>query len=159
MDELLRLLKENAKESPENLAKLLGLGVDEVCAKIEDYETRGIIKGYQAIVDEDQLDTNQVTAVIEVKIIPEREGGFDRVARRISLFEEVSSMYLMSGAYDLLLFVAGNDLKKVASFVSEKLSTLDGVTSTATHFMLKTYKHHGVVMDIQDDPEKLQISP
>lgn len=159
MDELLRLLKENAKETPENLAKMLGIGTDEVRTQIEGYENSGIIRGYQAIVDEDQLDTNQVTAVIEVKILPEREGGFDRVARRISLFEEVQSMYLMSGAYDLLLFVAGNDLRKVASFVSEKLSTLDGVTSTATHFMLKTYKHHGVIMDTKDDPEKLQISP
>lgn len=159
MDELLRLLKENAKESPENLAKMLGIGADEVRTQIEGYENSGIIRGYQAIVDEDQLDTNLVTAVIEVKILPEREGGFDRVARRISLFDEVQSMYLMSGAYDLLLFVAGNDLKKVASFVSEKLSTLDGVTSTATHFMLKTYKHHGVIMDTKDDPEKLQISP
>jgi DNA-binding Lrp family transcriptional regulator len=159
MDELLRLLKENAKESPENLAKMLGIGADEVRTQIEGYENSGIIRGYQAIVDEDQLDTNLVTAVIEVKILPEREGGFDRVARRISRFDEVQSMYLMSGAYDLLLFVAGNDLKKVASFVSEKLSTLDGVTSTATHFMLKTYKHHGVTMDTKDDPEKLQISP
>ena len=159
MDELLQLLKENAKETPEDLAKMLDMGVDEVRAKIEEYENAGIIKGYQAIVDEDQLDTNLVTAVIEVKILPEREGGFDRVARRISLFDEVRSMYLMSGGYDLLLFVAGNDLKKVASFVSEKLSTLEGVTSTSTHFMLKTYKHHGVIMDTKDDPEKLQISP
>ena len=159
MDELLRLLKQNAKETPENLARMLGCSEDEVRSKISDYEERGIIRGYQAIVDEDQLDTDQVTAVIEVKIIPEREGGFDRIARRISLFDEVKSMYLMSGAYDLLLFVAGTDLKKVASFVSEKLSTLEGVTSTATHFMLKTYKHHGVIMDSKDEPEKLQISP
>lgn len=159
MDELLHLLKQNAKETPENLARMLGGNAEEVRAQIEDYEKRGIIRGYQAVLDEDQLDSDLVTAVIEVKVTPDREGGFDRVAQRIARFDEVNAMYLVSGAYDLLLFISGGDLKKVAGFVSKKLSTMEGVTSTATHFMLKTYKQHGILMDTQDDNEKLNITP
>jgi len=159
MDELLKLLKSNALESPENLARMLDTSVEDVKSRIAEYERLGVIRGYQAGGDEDRLDLNRVTAVIEVKVIPEREGGFNKVARRISRFDEVQSMYLMSGAFDLLLFVAGQDLKQVASFVSEKLSTIQGVTGTATHFMLKTYKHNGILMETQDEHERLQISP
>lgn len=159
MDELLKLLKANALETPENLSRMLDLSIEDVKTKISEYEEAGVIRGYQAIVDEDRLDLDLVTAVIEVKVTPEREGGFNKVARRISRFDEVQSMYLMSGAFDLLLFVAGQDLKKVASFVSEKLATIEGVTSTSTHFMLKTYKHHGVLMETQDAYERLQVSP
>lgn len=159
MDELLRLLKGNALESVENLARLLDLSVDEVRKKIADYEEKGVIRGYQAIVNEDVLDLGRVTAVIEVKVTPEREGGFNRVAQRICRFEEVRSMYLMSGAFDFLLFVEGGNLQEVAMFVSEKLATIEGVTATATHFMLKTYKHHGFMMEQQDEYERLKISP
>jgi DNA-binding Lrp family transcriptional regulator len=159
MDELLRLLKGNALESAENLARLLDLSVDEVRKKIADYEEKGVIRGYQAIVNEDVLDLGRVTAVIEVKVTPEREGGFNRVAQRICRFEEVRSMYLMSGAFDFLLFVEGGNLQEVAMFVSEKLATIEGVTATATHFMLKTYKHHGFMMEQQDEYERLKISP
>ncbi|HOW96718.1 MAG TPA: Lrp/AsnC family transcriptional regulator [Kiritimatiellia bacterium] len=159
MDELLTILKNNALEKPETIARMLNLSVDAVKARIADYEKQGIIRGYQAILNVDQLDISHVTAVIEVKVTPEREGGFDRIASRISRYPEVQSLYLMSGAYDLLLFVAGKDLKEVAFFVSEKLATLDGVVSTATHFMLKTYKHHGVLMETQDADERLQVSP
>ncbi len=159
MDELLKVLKQNALETPENLARMLNLPVDDVKAKIADYEKRGIIRGYQAVVNEDELQTNRVTAVIEVKVTPEREGGFNHVADRISKFPEVQSVYLMSGSFDLLLFVAGKDLKEVAFFVSEKLATIKGVISTATHFMLKTYKAHGVIMAKQDEPERLKVSP
>lgn len=159
MDELLKLLKRNALETPENLAKMLNLSADEVRARIAEYEKRGIIRGYQAVVNEDQLAINKVTAVIEVKVTPEREGGFNAVAERISKFPEVQSVYLMSGAFDLLLFVSGRDLKEVAFFVSEKLATIRGVISTATHFMLKTYKAHGVLMEGQEGAERLQVSP
>ena len=159
MDELLRILRKNALESPANLAKLLSITEDEVKAKIADYEESGIIRGYQAIVNEDQLDLERVTAVIEVKVTPERGGGFNRVANRISRFAEVQSVYLMSGAFDLLLFVAGRDLKQVALFVSEKLATIEGVISTATHFMLKTYKNHGVLMESGHEDERLTITP
>jgi DNA-binding Lrp family transcriptional regulator len=159
MDELLKILKKNALETPEAIAKMLGTTADKVKAKIEDYERKGVIKAYHAIVNEDALELNRVTAVIEVKVTPEREGGFDRIASRISRFAEVQSVYLMSGAYDLLLFVGGGNLKDVALFVSEKLATIEGVLSTSTHFMLKTYKHHGVLMDKPHEDERLSVTP
>jgi DNA-binding Lrp family transcriptional regulator len=159
MDELLKLLKENALESAENLAKMLDTTEDDIRDRIKSYEDEGIIRGYQAVLDEDKLDLDRITAVIEVKVTPEREGGFNRIATRISKFPEVQSIYLMSGAFDLLLFVAGKDLKWVGQFVSERLATMDGVTGTATHFMLKTYKHHGVLMEKEDEDERLKVSP
>jgi DNA-binding Lrp family transcriptional regulator len=159
MDELLKILKKNALETPENIAKMLGTTADDVKKRIAEYEKNGVIRGYQAILNEDQLDLDRVTAVIEVKVTPEREGGFNRIASRISRFTEVQSLYLMSGSYDLLLFVSGRDLKQVAQFVSEKLATIEGVTSTSTHFMLKTYKHHGVLMETEHEDERLQVSP
>ncbi len=159
MDELLKILKNNALETPANIAKMLNLSEDEVRKRITEYEEQGIIRGYQAIVNEDQLKIDKVTAVIEVKVSPEREGGFNHVASRISRFKEVQSVYLVSGDFDLLLFVVGSDLKEVAFFVSGKLATIDGVHATATHFMLKTYKHHGVMMETQDEYERLKITP
>lgn len=159
MDELLRILKSNALEKPENIARMLNMTADEVRTRIAEYERTGVIRGYQAIVNEDQLDLDRVTAVIEVKVTPEREGGFDRIAARISRFPEVQSAYLMSGAYDLLLFVSGTNLKEVALFVSEKLATLEGVLSTSTHFMLKTYKHHGILMTEESTDDRLQVTP
>ncbi len=159
MDELLSLLKKNGRETPENLARMLNLSVAQVNKRMAAYEEKGVIRGYQAVVNEDALDTRQVTAVIEVKVTPEREGGFDQVARRISKFPEVDSVFLMSGAFDLLLFVSGPDLKDVAFFVSEKLATIKGVVSTATHFMLKTYKDHGVLMSRPEEHERLKVSP
>lgn len=159
MDELLKILTRNALEKPEDIARMLGISVEEVRQKIRDYEARGIIRGYQAIVNEDELELERVKAVIEVKVTPEREGGFDRVARRIAQFPEVQSLYLMSGSYDLLILLSGTDLKQVALFVSEKLATIQGVLSTSTHFLLKTYKHHGVVMDGGREDERLQVTP
>ena len=159
MDELLKILQENALETPENIGRMLDMAPEEVKEKIAGYEREGIIRGYQAIVNEDQLDLNRVTAVIEVRVTPEREGGFNRIAERISKFPEVQSMYLMSGAFDYLLFVEGHNLHEVAMFVSEKLSTIGGVVSTATHFMLKTYKHRGFVMETQDEYQRLKVSP
>lgn len=159
MDELLKLIKNNAKESPENMAKLLGTTVADVKARIADYEKAGIIQGYQAVINEDKLDGAPVTAAIEVRLTAEREGGFNRIAERISRFPEVRSAFLMSGGYDLLLFVSGKTLNEVASFVSEKLSTLGGVVGTATHFMLKAYKRNDVLMQIPDENERPQISP
>jgi DNA-binding Lrp family transcriptional regulator len=159
MDKLLKTLQANALESPATLARMLDKSEDEIKQQIAQYEETGVIRGYQAIVNEDKLDLTHVDAVIEVKVTPEREGGFDRVADRISKFDEVRSLYLMSGSYDLLVFVRGDNLKEVASFVSEKLSTLEGIISTATHFMLKTYKDQGVLMQASDDHERLSISP
>jgi len=159
MDELLKILKQNALETPENIAKMLNVKPDQVRAKIQEYERQGIIRGYQAILNEEKLALDIVTAVIEVKVTPEREGGFNRIASRISKFDEVQSVFLMSGTYDLLLFVAGRDLRQVAQFVSERLATIDGVLSTSTHFMLKTYKHNGVLMESEHADERLSISP
>src|SRR6516225_8878288 len=159
MDELLKILQTNALESRENLARMLGVPVAEIGARIADYEKRGVIRGYQAILNEDQLDQDKVTAVIEVKVTPQREGGFDTIAHRISRFPEVRSAYLMSGTYDLLLFVEGRTLREVAAFVSERLSPLEGVLSTSTHFMLKTYKRFGVLMQQETSDERLTVSP
>lgn len=159
MDELLQLLQRNARETPEHLAKILNLSADDVRARIAEFESSGVIRGYQAIVNEDQLSANKVTAVIEVKVTPEREHGFDQIADCISKFPEVESLFLMSGAFDLLLFVSGSDLKGVARFVSEKLATIRGVVSTSTHFMLKTYKDHGLLMEAPQPVERLKVCP
>jgi len=159
MDELLKLLKQNALETPRNLAKMLNISEEEVRARIDQYEKKGVIRGYQAIVDEDLLDLEKVQAVIEIRTTPERHGGFDRLATRIGKFSEVHSLFLMSGGYDLLAIVQGESLKKVAFFVSEKLATLDGVISTSTHFMLKTYKAHDLLMQADDEREILKVSP
>jgi len=159
MNELLNLLKQNALETPENLAKMLGISVDEVKEKIAGYEKSGVIRAYRAVIDEDKLDEGLVTTVIEVKITPESEGGFDRIAGLICEFPEVESAHLMSGTFDLLLFIKGRTMREAAGFVSEKLATMPGVTSTATHFMLKTYKQSGFVMQAGEDHERLKISP
>jgi DNA-binding Lrp family transcriptional regulator len=159
MDELLKILQSNALESRENIGRMLNLSADEVSQRIAEYEKRGVIRGYQAILNEDQLDLDKVTAVIEVKVTPQREGGFDTIAQRISRFPEVRSAYLMSGGYDLLLFVEGRTLREVAAFVSERLAPLEGVLSTSTHFMLKTYKRFGVLMHQESSDERLSVSP
>ena len=159
MNELLELLKQNALETPENLAKMLGLSVDEVKKQIAEYEKEGVIRAYQAIVNEEKLDASLVTTVIEVKVTPESDGGFDRIAARISRFPEVESAYLMSGTFDLLLFIKGRTMHEAAGFVSEKLATMPGVTSTATHFMMKTYKQNGILMHTGEDDERLKVSP
>jgi len=159
MEELLKILQANAIESRENIARMLNVSVAEVNKRIADYEKSGIIRGYQAILNEDQLGLDTVTAVIEVKVSPQREGGFNTVAERISRFPEVRSAYLMSGTYDVLLFVEGRNLREVAAFVSERLSPLDGVLSTSTHFMLKTYKRLGVLMESGHAEERLSVAP
>lgn len=159
MDRLIDLLRANARESVENMARMLDQPVEAVTAAIEEYERNGVIRGYQAMVNDDLLGVEQVRAVIELRIRPEREGGFDRLARRIGRFPQVVSMFLMSGGYDLLLFVKGRNLQEVAGFVSAKLANIDGVISTSTHFMLKTYKDQGVLMENDGHDERLQVSP
>ena len=159
MNELLNLLKQNALESPENLAKMLGVTVDEVKKQISEYEKSGVIRAYRAVVNEEKLDASLVTTVIEVKITPESDGGFDRIADRISRFPEVESVFLMSGTFDLLLFIKGRTMHEAFRFVSETLATMPGVISTATHFMMKAYKQNGIVMHTGDDDERLKVSP
>lgn len=160
MDALVDLLKQNARESDATLAKMLNTSVEDVRARIGALEASGVIRAYQAVVNTDIIaDHNDVCAVIELRVHPEREGGFDRIAQRIGGFPQVVSMFLMSGGFDLLLFVTGKNLQEVAGFVSGKLASIDGVVSTATHFMLKTYKDQGVLMTGEEDDQRLQICP
>jgi len=159
MDPLLQLLRENCLQSHNDIARQLGVGEEEVARRMAAAEASGLILGYQAVLDPEQTGNGDVTAVIEVKITPEREGGFDRLARRIARFEEVESCYLMSGGYDLLVVVNGRDLRGVATFVAERLSTIEGVLSTATHFRLKCYKENGRLLTREEEPERLAVSP
>ncbi len=160
MDHLLELLKGNARESVDHLAEELGEAPEAVAARMADYERRGIIRGYQALINTDRLDDDDsVRAIIELRIRPTQDGGFDRLANRIGRFDQVESMFLVSGAYDLLLFVKGRNLQEVAKFVSSKLAVMEGVLSTATHFMLKTYKDQGVLLEQVDHDERLQVTP
>lgn len=159
MDPLLKLLRENASRKPAQLAAMLNESEADVVARIKRYEADNIILGYRTVLNEERLGMDQVRAVIEVKITPEREGGFDRVAGRIAKYSEVRSCYLMSGAYDLLVEVDGTNLREVAMFVSEKLATIDGVLSTATHFMLKPYKEQGMLIARETNEERLSVSP
>ena len=159
MDELLKLLRDDASLTPAQIGGRLNLPEAEVEAIIKEHESNGVILGYRAVINEEKLDVELVRAVIEVKITPEREGGFDRLATRIARFGEVHSCYLMSGGFDLMVVVEGPNLKGVSSFVSEKLATLQGVVSTVTHFMLKPYKEQGVLMAGEFSDEKLAVSP
>jgi DNA-binding Lrp family transcriptional regulator len=159
MDPLLELLQKNNRTSPSELAVQVALPEREVIEKIHHWEADGTILGYHAVINRDRLDPNLVTAVIEVKITPEREGGFDRIAGRIARFEEVESVYLMSGGYDLLVVVEGHSLKEVAAFVATKLSTIEAVQSCATRFRLKTYKENGIFHEQEEVLERLSVAP
>ena len=159
MDPLLKLLQENAAAEPGLLAKMLNLPEAEVAAKIKQYENDRVILGYRAILNDEKMGLDIVRAVIEVKITPERGGGFDRLAERIAKYAEVRSCYLMSGGYDLLVVVEGDNLREVARFVAEKLATIQGVISTATHFMLKVYKDHGILVSEEGKEERLAVAP
>ncbi len=159
MDPLLNLLRENAALKPADLARMLNTTEAEVTAKIKQYESDQVILGYRTVLNEDRLGLQIVRALIEVKITPERGGGFDRLAERIAKYDEVISCYLMSGGYDLLVVVEGETLREVASFVSEKLATIQGVISTATHFMLKPYKEQRVLMTREHQDQRLAVAP
>ena len=159
MEALIDLLQKNALTPREDIARMLDMTVEQVEAAIAQLEHEGIILGYQAIINREKWDTDAVTAVIEVKITPERDGGFDRIAARIAKFEEVQTCYLMSGGYDLLIVVEAKSLRGVAGFVAEKLSTIEAVQATATHFRLKTYKENGAFHQIDHAPERLAVSP
>ncbi|MCE0496361.1 MAG: Lrp/AsnC family transcriptional regulator [Methylacidiphilales bacterium] len=160
MDEaLLNLLEENALSTPESLAAQLNTTPAEIKKRIKQLEKYRVILAYKAIVDDERAKRSSVKAVIEVRVTPEREGGFDRLAHRIAQYREVHSCFLMSGGFDLLVFIEGKTLQEVAGFVSEKLSTLPGVISTATHFNLKTYKQQGVLREAVVNEERLKVSP
>jgi DNA-binding Lrp family transcriptional regulator len=159
MDPLIQLLTINSNRSAAELAGILSLSEDEVRHRIAAAEADGTILGYNAVVDRQKAGQKGVTALVEVKITPEREGGFDRLARRIAKFDQVRECFLMSGGYDLAILVEGKDLLDVANFIAEKLSTLGGVLSTATHFQLKAYKQSGFLANGGADEERLPVSP
>ncbi|PRX27977.1 AsnC family transcriptional regulator [Orenia metallireducens] len=159
-DDILDLLKNNSKLSHEQIATMLDLSVEEVENEIVQLEKKNIIVKYSTLIDWDKTNKELVSALIDVKVTPERDFGFDAVAKRIYKFPEVSSVHLMSGGYDLSVQVEGRTMKEVALFVAEKLSTIEHVQSTATHFMLKTYKKDGVIFKGETKPaERLVVSP
>ena len=146
-EKLVDLLRQDARLSNEQLAAMLDTSADDVAAMIAELEKSGMIIGYTAIINEEEFDRNSVCAFIEVRVSPEIQCGYDDVAAVIAQYDEVSSVYLMSGGYDLAVFVEGASLRKVARFVSECISTFEGVLSTATHFILKKYKIEGVLTE------------
>ncbi len=158
--ELLALLTQNGPMDVNLLAQMLDWEASEVAASIETFKRDGVLLGYTAVIDWQKIHAHHgVTAFIDVKVTPKRGRGFDEVAKRIHRFPEVTSLYLMSGAYDLQVVLDGKSLQEVSQFVSEKLSTLDSVISTTTHFRLKTYKHDGVLFSQDDDDKRLKVSP
>jgi DNA-binding Lrp family transcriptional regulator len=159
MDPLLKLLTSNASLAPADMAAMLGISETEVRNRLRELTAEQVILGYRAVLNEEKLGRELVRAVIEVKITPERGGGFDKLAERIAKYAEVRSCHLMSGGYDLLVEVEGSNLREVATFVSEKLSTIQGVLSTATHFVLRAYKEQGVLMKHEGAEDRLPVTP
>ncbi|MFA5257464.1 MAG: Lrp/AsnC family transcriptional regulator [Opitutales bacterium] len=159
-DEVLKLLLEGEMLDQHQIAQILALDEDVVERELAALKQRGILLGWRPVLHPSALaDGEGVHALIEVKITPEREGGFDRIAERIARFREVETCYLMSGAYDLLVLVHGKSLHSVANFVAARLSSIAGVLSTATHFMLKVYKEQGYMFERdKQDPDKPSVS-
>ena len=157
--ELLSLIEKNSKIGINELAVLLGANEVDVANELSSLESDGIICGYHTLINWDKTSIEKVTALIEVKVTPQRGQGFDRIAERIYNYPEVKSVYLISGGYDLLVTLEEKTLKEIANFVSDKLSTLDSVLSTATHFILKKYKDHGTVFDKKREDEREVITP
>ena len=156
---LLQLLSRKARASLQELAELTGSPESEIASQITAWEKNRTILGYHAVTNPEAIGDTSVTAFIEVRLTPERGGGFDRLALRIARFDQVVSCHLASGGYDLLVLVEGKDLRDIARFVSEKLSSLDGVLSTATHFKLKTYKENGFLFDSEPESDRLAVTP
>ena len=154
MDNFLKILEDNANLTPEQLAVMCNKEVGDIKKFIEQNEKDGVILGYKTMIDWDKTDREYVSALIEVKITPQRDRGFDRVAERIYNFPEVQNLYLMSGGYDLAVLIEGKTMKEVAYFVAQKLATIEDVISTATHFVLRKYKDKGVVYGVVDVDER-----
>ena len=155
----MRLLAENGRLSAADIAERLQITEKSAQKAVGELESDGVIVGYRAMFDETVLPETAVKAIIEVKTKPERDSGFDRIAKRISKFSKVESVYLVSGSYDLLLEVHGDSLKDVAEFVASKLATIEGVISTSTLFLLKKYKELGKMMQDEEHKERLNITP
>ena len=144
MDKLIQLLDSNARLNDAQLAVMLDRTEEEVKAQIASLEREGVIRGFKAVIDWEKTDRDTLTALIELRVTPQPDRGFEEIAEQISLFDEVESVYLMSGAFDLTVIIEGRTMKEVALFVGQKLAVLDSVISTSTHFVLKKYKDHGL---------------
>ena len=158
-EELLLIIEKNSRIDLKELAVILGVSVEDVINELQALEKEGIICGYHTLIDWDKTSVEKVTALIEVRVTPQRGQGFDHIAERIYNYPEVKSVYLISGAYDLLVTLEEKSLKEISAFVSDKLSTLDSVLSTATHFILKKYKDHGTILSKKEDDEREIITP
>lgn len=158
--QILDAIGRNGRFSTEELAALLATDEETIKREIKEMEDANVICGYPTLINWDNTDHEKVTALIEVQVTPQRDMGFNKVAERIYRFEEVESLYLMSGGFDLTVIIEGKSMKEVARFVTEKLSTLEYINSTATYFVLKKYKEHGLVMSKeQHDSERMLITP
>ena len=158
-EEILEVLEKNSRITIQDLAVMLGEAESTIEKEMKAMEDEKVIAGYHTMINWDKTNDERVTALIEVKVVPQRDEGFDKIARRIYEFEEVSSVYLMSGAFDLTVIVEGKTMKEVALFVRERLAVLDPVTSTATHFVLKKYKDNGIFMEQEKRDERMIVSP
>ena len=154
MDKLLKLLEDDATLTIEQLAVMLEKEEGDIKKMIQTYEKNGVIVGYKTLIDWDKTDREYVSALIEVKMMPQRDRGFDRVAEKIYNYPEVQSLYLMSGGFDLAVIIEGKTMKEVAYFVAQKLATLEFVTATATHFVLRKYKDKGVIYGAEETDER-----
>lgn len=159
MNDLIKLLNQNARFSNEELAAMLGTTPKDIADQIERLEKNGVIKGYSVILDESLADKDMVMAIIELKVTPQRDCGFDEIAKTIMMYDEVDSISLMSGSYDLSVTVKGKNLQDIALFVAQRLSTIEGVLSTTTHFILKTYKEKGIFIEDEDKDERGFVAP
>lgn len=159
MRELLELLEHDARRSVKDLATMLGRSEYEVKEQMKKLEKNKIILGYNTMINWHKYGDNTVTAIIEVNVTPQREFGFDAIAERIYRFDEVKTVYLMSGSFDLLVIIEGKTLNNIADFVARRLSTIEGVTSTRSHFMLKAYKKDGIIIDDKEKDHRLVITP
>ncbi|MCR5609609.1 MAG: Lrp/AsnC family transcriptional regulator [Lachnospiraceae bacterium] len=157
--EILKLIENNSKLSVEDIAIMIGATKEAVEAEIAAMEADKVICGYTTLINWDKVDNDIVMALIEVKVTPQRGDGFDEIAKKIHRFDEVDTVYLMSGGYDLTVIVNGHSMKEVAGFVSRKLATMDYVESTSTHFLLKKYKEHGISLEEVHEDERMLITP
>ena len=158
-EKILAIIEKNSRIDLKDLAALLGESEAAVANEIADMEKENIICGYHTMINWDNTGNEKVIALIEVKVTPQRGMGFDKIAERIYQYSEVNSVYLMSGAFDFTVIIEGTTMREVAQFVSEKLSPMDSVLSTATHFVLKKYKDHGTVMYEKPGDERMMITP
>ncbi|HIW59010.1 MAG TPA: Lrp/AsnC family transcriptional regulator [Candidatus Anaerobutyricum avicola] len=157
-NEILRMLENNSRIDLHDLAIMLGTDDSVVLQEIEQMEKEGVICGYPTLINWDKTDTEKVTALIEVSVTPQRGQGFEKLAERICNYPEVKSIYLMSGAFDFVVFLEGKTLKEVSMFVSTKLSTLEAVSGTATHFVLKKYKDHGMILMEKGESNRMKVT-